>query len=56
MSKALPLVVGEKAKGTAELLLIVDRLFDCLNSSNVKQRQSHLGHHNRCADEWKLKR
>jgi hypothetical protein len=31
ISNALLKVVGLEAEGTAELLLLVDKLFDCLN-------------------------
>lgn len=58
MSKALPLVVGEKAGGTAEFLLVVDRLFDCLNISNLtegKRKRKPFRSPYRNADDWKLK-
>lgn len=58
MAKALPLVVGPEAEGTAEMILVVDKMFDCLNVSSLSE-----GYHKRkpardpyCnAKDWRLK-
>ena len=58
VSKALLLVVGEKAKATAEFIEIVDHFFDCLNVSNLtnaKLKRKPFRSPYRCATDWKLK-
>ena len=42
VSKALLQFVGSKAEGTAELLSIVDQMFDCLNVRNVKSAKMEI--------------
>lgn len=58
MSKALPLVVGEEAKETAELISIVDRMFDCLNVHNLdeaKFKRKKFRSPYRGSSDWRLK-
>lgn len=42
VSKALLRFVGAKSEGTAELLSIVDQMFDCLNVRNVKSAKLEI--------------
>lgn len=57
MAKALPLVVGSEAEGTAEMITVVDKMFDCLNVNSLTE-----GYHKRKpardpythANDWRL--
>ncbi len=58
VSKALLKCIGSEAKGTAELLSIVDTLFDCLNIHNLteaKLKRKPFRSPYRSATDWKLK-
>ena len=58
VSKALLQFVGSKAEGTAELLSIVDQMFDCLNVRNVKSAKMEIKPFRspyRSGSDWRLK-
>ena len=42
MAKALPLVVGAKAEGTADVIMVVEKMVDCLNVTSLGE-----GYHKR---------
>lgn len=57
VSKALNVVVGAEAKGTSEFILIVDRLFDCLNVTNLREaklKRKPFRSPYRRATDWRL--
>ena len=57
-SNALLKVVGLEAEGTAELLSLVDQLFDCLNVHNLdeaKRKRKPFRSPYRCGTDWRLK-
>jgi hypothetical protein len=57
-SNALRKVVGPEAEGTADLLSIVDKLFDCLNVHNIteaKLKRKPFRSPYRCGTDWRLK-
>lgn len=57
-SSALLKVLGSEAEGTAELLSIVDKLFDCLNVHNLteaKHKRKPFRSPYRCGTDWRLK-
>ena len=37
MAKGLSQVVGSEAEGTAEMIMVVDQMFDCLNVSSCSE-------------------
>ena len=57
VSKALELVVGEKAKETVRFVSMMDKFFDCLNSSSLsagKQSRNPFKSPYRSGTDWKL--
>lgn len=58
VSKALLQCLGSEAEGTAELLSVVDRFFDCLNVHNLteaKKLRKPFRSPYRSGTDWKLK-
>lgn len=58
VSKALPIVVGEKAKETARFAAMFDQFFDALNVSNFTNGARHrkrFSHPYRSKDDERLK-
>ena len=58
VSKALTQVVGEKAEATAELVSMVDCLFDCLNVHNLEEakfKRKRFRSPYRSSTDWRLK-
>ena len=57
MAKALPLVVGSEVEGTAEMISVVDKMFNCHNVNSLSE-----GYHKRKlardpythANDWRL--
>lgn len=56
-SSALRKVQGPEAEGTADLLSVVDKFFDCLNVHNLreaKEKRKPFRSPYRCGKDWRL--
>ena len=57
MAKGLSQVVGSEADGTAEMIMVVDQMFDCLNvsscSEGIRKRKPSKDPYTH-ANDWRL--
>ena len=58
VAKGLLQVVGSEAEGTAEMIMLVDKMFDCLNVTNcsegIRKRKPSKDPYTHAGD-WRLK-